>query len=266
MGIIKWTFGCVAAFRNWRKEQRIRRINAIPYGFNLGYPTGSCNDGSTVIQLRKGTEMKKPVFDQKQKHVLVFRHGPRAVVPPPGNVWDYYMMLRADAQQIAQRTIAAYFPELMPVALRCSQIPRSAQTLGFLWPALVSQIRLDRRLGNEFEEIGLWAPIDAYADAYDMLPQRQFEIQPDLVTKSGQGLFDAAKDLALEISLGKVGALCSHMPFADMCARLARLELGISENDGWLPGSGFGSGAFVHLAFDASGNIASCEYYPVPSA
>ena len=66
------------------------------------------------------------------------------------------------------------------------------------------------------------------------------------------------------LGLGKVGVMCSHMPIADAGARLARLELGITENDGWLPGSGFGSGAFVHLAFNWGGSIASCDYYPVP--
>jgi hypothetical protein len=207
----------------------------------------------------------KPIsFDPNLAHSLVFRHGPRAAVPPAGNVWDYYMGLSPKAPEIAKRTIATYFPDLVPSALRCSQIPRSAQTLGLLWPELIPQIKLDRRLGIEFEEIGQWAPIDAYANAYDMLPQRQFEIQSDLVTKSGQGLFDAASDLAQAVGVGNVGAICSHMPFADMCARLARLSLGITRNGGWLLDNGFGSGAFVHLAFEASRKLLSCEYYPVP--
>lgn len=210
-------------------------------------------------------ELKRPVFDPNHKHVLVFRHGPRAAVPPVGNVWDYYMPVDfVKGPQVAKRTREQLLPGVMPVQLRCSQIPRSSQTLYYLWPELVAKIRLDKRLGCEFDEIGRWAPIDAFPDAYNMTPQRQFEIQPDVVMDAGAGVLIASFHLAREIGAGEVGAMCSHMPFADVCAREARKLLGITENDSWLP-EGFGSGAFVHLELDLTESLVACDYYPVPA-
>lgn len=216
--------------------------------------------------------MAKIVFDPKLSHVLGFRHGPRNKIPPVGSVWDYYMMLSGKAAEIAQRTVSTYFPDLVPAALRCSQIPRSAQTLGLLWPDLVPQIKLDRRLGIEFEDVGQWAAIDQFDNAYDMTPQRQYELCPALIDKCGHNFLATARDLVATMGIGKVGAMCSHMPIADCGARFARLSLGITEGDGWLPGSGFGSGAFVHLTFGLkfAGELGpeyvltGCTYYPVP--
>jgi len=202
-------------------------------------------------------------FNPALQHVLGFRHGPRAANPPPGNVWDYWRLLSQEAPEIARKTVATYFPGLSPKALRCSQLPRSSMTLGFLWPELVSSIELDRRLGFEFENLSQWAPLDAHADAYSMTPQAQHAVQPELVDQCGLNFFDAAKDLAAVVGVGRVGAMCSHVPYADAGARQARKLLGISDGDGWLPGSGFGSGAFVHLAFK-DGTLASCDYYPAP--
>jgi hypothetical protein len=204
-------------------------------------------------------------FNSKLAHVLGFRHGPRAANPPAGNVWDYWRLVSPKAPAIAERTVKTYFPNLVPAALRCSQIPRSSQTLGLLWPDLVSQIVLDRRLGFEFEDLGNWAPIDAYPNAYDMTPQQQHAIQPELVDACGEGFFAATRDLAVRVGVGRVGALCSHVPYADAGARRARRELGITADDGWLPGSGFGSGAFLHLGFDLrAARLMHCDYYPVP--
>ena len=204
-------------------------------------------------------------FDPNLIHVLGFRHGPRAARPPAGNVWDYFRMLSPEAPAIARRTIAAYFPDLVPVALRCSQIPRSAQTLGLLWPDLVSQIKLDRRLAFEFEDLPKWAPIDEYPNAYDMTPQEQHSIQPDLVDQCGLHFVGATRVLVEVVGVGRVGVMCSHVPYADAGARLARQRLGIHENDGWLPGRGFESGAFVHFSFTADSTLVGCEYYPVPT-
>lgn len=204
-------------------------------------------------------------FDPKLAHVLGFRHGPRAARPPAGNVWDYFRGLAPEAREIAQRTVDAYFPDLRPVALRCSQLPRSSQTLEYLWPDLVPQIKLDRRLGFQFEALKMWARIDKYANAYDMTPQEQHAIIPDLVDQCGGEFLLAAYELAAIIDRGQVAAMCSHVPYADAGARLARMKLGIFENDGWLPGSGFGSGAFVHLSFNHALQIVHCEYYPVPA-
>src|SRR3989344_8054094 len=210
----------------------------------------------------------KPIsFDPKLSHVLGFRHGPRAARPPAGNVWDYHQMLSTKAPEIARLTKAVFFPDIVPVELRCSQIPRSAQTLGLLWPELIPQIKLDRRLGIEFEDIPLWKACDDMPNPYDATPQEQHAVCPDLVDQCGRNFLEVARILAGFVShlgLGKVGVMCSHMPIADAGARLARLERGITETDGWLPGSGFGSGAFVHLAFNWGGSIASCDYYPVP--
>ena len=203
-------------------------------------------------------------FKKGLAHVLGFRHGSRAQVPPPGNAWDYFMMLGEKVPEDARRIVRTYFPELVPAALRVSQIPRSAQTLFMLWPELVPQIRLDRRLGIEFEDVPQWAPCDAVSDAYNMTPQQMHELQPDLVDQCGQNFMAVADDLAKVVGAGKVGAMVSHMPIADCGARFARKRLGITEDDGWLPGKGFGSGAFVHLAYD-SGQLVSCDYYPVPA-
>ena len=209
-------------------------------------------------------------FDPKLSHVLGFRHGPRAARPPAGNVWDYHQMLSTKAPEIARLTKAVFFPDIVPVELRCSQIPRSAQTLGLLWPELIPQIKLDRRLGIEFEDIPLWSAIDGYPNAYDMTPQDQHSLCPYLVDKCGRNFLEAARVLAGfvgHVGLGHVGVMCSHMPIADCGARFARLALGITENDGWLPGTGFGSGAFVHLGFvqhycESFFDLVSCEYYP----
>ena len=203
-------------------------------------------------------------FKPTLQHVLGFRHGPRAANPPPGNVWDYWRLLSPQAPEIARLTVETNFPRLRPSALRCSQLPRSSMTLGLLWPELVSEIELDERLGFAFKDLKTWAPIDAYPNAYDMTPQAQHAIQPELVDQCGLGFFEAAKDLAAKVGVGRAGAMCSHVPYADAGARHARKLLGIREGDGWLPGNGFGSGAFVHLAFKADGMLASCDYYPAP--
>lgn len=225
----------------------------------------------------KMAKLKLIHFNPNLAHVLGFRHGPRAANPPAGNVWDYWRMVSPKAPEIAERTVKTYFPDLVPAALRCSQIPRSAQTLGLLWPNLVPKVKLDRRLAFEFENLKQWAPIDAYSNAYDMTPQEQHSIQPDLVDQCGINFFEAATSLAHAVGIGRVGAMCSHVPYADAGARHARKILGITEGDGWLPGNGFGSGAFVHLAFKSlephpsdefdlrhRHYLVSCDYYPVP--
>ena len=218
-------------------------------------------------------------FDPKLAHVLGFRHGPRAANPPAGNVWDYWRMLSPKAPTIAARTVKTYFPDLVPAALRCSQLPRSAQTLGLLWPDLVPLIKLDRRLGFEFEDLEKWAPMDAYPDAYFKTPQWAHELQPNLVDECGRNFSNAAYGLSKVVGPGNVGVLCTHVPYADAGARKARIDLGMfHENEGWLPGDGFGSGAFVHLAYKEyvphwtdevprmgdGYELASCDYYPVP--
>ena len=209
---------------------------------------------------------KAIVFASNLAHVLGFRHGPRAARPPAGNVWDYWQMVHPEKGPAdARRVVKTYFLDLVPYALRCSQIPRSAQSLGLLWPILVPQIKLDRRLAFEFEDLHIWAPSDQYPNAYDMTPQEMHAIQPGLVDECGQKFMSVARDLAELTGIGHVATMCSHVPYADAGARAARLELGITENGGWLPGSGFGSGAFVHLVFTVAGKLAHCEYYPVPT-
>lgn len=216
--------------------------------------------------------MAKIVFDPNLAHVLGFRHGPRAANPPPYNLWDYWRMLSPEAPVIAARTVKTYFPGLVPAALRCSQIPRSPATLGFLWPDLVPKIQLERRLGFEFEDLAMWAPMDAHADAYFKTPQWGHELQPGLVDQCGENFFFAARDLAEDVGEGHVGVMCSHVPYADAGARYARrlLKLG-ADIDYWLPGDGFGSGAFVHLGFELNPDrelkptkLVLCDYYPVP--
>lgn len=205
------------------------------------------------------------LFDPHLSHVLGFRHGPRAARPPDGDVWDFEMMLSEQAPAIATRTVAAYFPKLEPAMLRCSPIPRSRKTLELLWPGLSNEIEEDPRLGLRRGDEQLWKAIDVRG-AYDMTPQEMFASARGIVEGSGRSFLAAALDLAFDVGIGAVGALCSHSPFADVAARLARLELGITENDGWLPGSGFQSGAFLHLAYDARGALELCRYYPAPEA
>lgn len=211
--------------------------------------------------------MSNIVFDPDLSHVLGFRHGPRAALPPQGNAWDYYMGLSPKAADVAYDTVAYYIPQLVPAALRCSQIPRSSQTLALLFPGLIPQIKLDRRLGIEFEQIIEWAAIDAMPDVYNTTPQQQHAVCPDLVDKCGENFFNAARDLSIEVGRGNVGVMCSHMPIADAGARVANSILNqFPENDFWIPGSGFGSGAFVHFAFiPHSGALVHAQYYPVPT-
>lgn len=229
---------------------------------NIAFSPGAAASGA--VQAGPWEVRMAITFKPTLEHVLGFRHGPRAAEPPPGNVWDYWQGLSPQAPRIARKTIATYFPGLRPSALRCSQIPRSSQTLGFLWPELVPSIELDRRLGLEFEDVPLWAPTDAYPKAYKMTPQAMHAIQPELVDQCGRNFFEAAIDLAAKVGVGRVGVMCSHVPYADAGARYARKLLGISKDDGWLPGKGFGSGAFVHLAFKADGELVSCDYHPAP--
>ena len=163
--------------------------------------------------------MSAIVFDPKLAHVLGFRHGSRDQLPPAGNAWDYYRMLGPQAPEVARRTVATYFPGLVPAAQRCSQIPRSPETLRLLWPDLVSEIRLDRRLGIEFEDVPQWAPCDANPKAYEMTPQQMHALQPELVDQCGHNFLAAADDLAEVVGIGQVGVMCSHMPIADCGAR-----------------------------------------------
>ncbi|MEK7601205.1 MAG: hypothetical protein AAB480_01585 [Patescibacteria group bacterium] len=219
-------------------------------------------------------------FSPNLAHVLGFRHGPRAANPPAGNVWDYDTGLSQKAWGIARRTIDTYLPGIEPVGMSCSQIEaRSRPTLIFLWPHLAARIQMDRRLGIERHDVPKWAPCDAHPNPYSMTPQEMHALQPDLVDECGRNFLNAAYDLAVNVGLGKIGAMCSHVPFADAGARRARLKLGIKESDGWLPGKGFETGAFVHLAFGertphwtdeipfppGSKFLFSCEYYPVPA-
>jgi len=208
-------------------------------------------------------------FDPSLAHVLCFRHGPRAAPPPAGNSWDYWRMLsQPDAPAIAKRTVGTYFPDLVPAALRCSQIPRSAQTLGLLWPDLVSDIRLDRRLGIEFEDVPQWRTIDARADAYNMSAYEQYEMLPALIDLHGIESFNAGTDLATEVEAGRVGVMCSHVPIADAFARYVRKVLTFTENDCWLPVHRFEPGAFVHVGYrmlDFKYRPVFCEYHQVPT-
>ncbi len=220
-------------------------------------------------------------FDPSLAHVLGFRHGPRAANPPLGDVWDYDRGLNGEkAWKIARRTIDTYLPGIEPVAMSCSQIEaRSRPTLILLWPHLASRIQMDRRLGLERHEVPKWAPCAARPDAYSMTPQEMHALQPDLVDECGRDFANASYDLAKFVGIGKIGALCSHAPYADAGARNANLDLQkFRENDFWLPGNGFETGAFIHQAYrrriphwsdempappDAL-ELASCEYFPVP--
>ncbi len=206
-------------------------------------------------------------FDPHLAHALEFRHGPRDEAPPPFNVWDYWRLLSPKAAEIAQLMRTTYLPEgFAPDGLWCSQLPRSSQTLGIMWPKQISTIVLDRRLGIEFEDIATkWAQYDKHPDMYEWTPQRQHALDPALVDACGLGLFRAASDPAAGVGVGKVGVGCSLMPIADSAARHANKLLGLHvDNDGWLPGKGFGSGAFVHFAFTAARELVHCQYYPVP--
>src|SRR3989338_2511676 len=98
---------------------------------------------SAVPNTSKEEKMAAIKFEPNLAHVLGFRHGPRAANPPAHNVWDYWRLVdTVKGQEIARRTVATYFPNLIPAVLCCSQLPRSSQTLGFLWPDLVTAIEL----------------------------------------------------------------------------------------------------------------------------
>lgn len=234
-----------------------------------------------ITQRRVQMAKFEPIyFDPKLAHVLGFRHGPRAANPPAGNVWDYDTGLNGEkAWQIARRTFKTYLPGIEPIAIACSQIEaRSRPTLIFLWPHLASRIYTDRRLGIERHDVPKWAPCDKHPNPYSMTPQEMYALQPDLLDECGRNFANASYDLAKFVGIGKVGALCSHVPFADAGARAANRRLQkFGENDFWLPGNGFETGAFVHLTYErnwpqpgdevvnsAPYRLADCDYYPVP--
>ena len=95
-------------------------------------------------------------FDPDLMHVLGFRHCPRAARPPVGNVWDFHMGLSEKAPLIAKKTRELYFPDLIPEAMRFSQIPRSLRTLELLWPNFDGEVKKDRRLGIDESQVSEW--------------------------------------------------------------------------------------------------------------
>ncbi|HEY4522531.1 MAG TPA: hypothetical protein VJH91_02770 [Candidatus Paceibacterota bacterium] len=199
-------------------------------------------------------------FAQHLAHVLAFRHGPRERLPSDGNVWDLTADVSEEYAAIARATVAAYFPTLRPKALRCSQIKRSRTSLRHLWPALADEIIEDPRLGLTEQDLPLWKDINV-PGAYNMTPQDMMAGAPEVVGRSGKMLRAVADDLAEMVGSGNVGILCSHSPFADVAARDARIELGLRSNDGWLPGKGFESGAFLHFGYYSNGALKFCDYY-----
>ena len=203
-------------------------------------------------------------FDPKLAHVLGFRHFSRAQVPLEGDVWDFDMGLAPGAAVAARRVRTMYLPHVVPAALIKSPVSRTGDSLALLWPELASRITKDSRLGIERGEEHLWARLDALPDAYNVTPQQAYVADPDIMEKSARAYLDASFDAVKRLGAGGIVATCSHAGIADCAARMARLGFGVTENDGWLPGKGFESGGFVHLAYYV-GALVHCQYYPVPA-
>lgn len=210
-------------------------------------------------------EFRPIEFDPNLAHELDFRHGSRDTVPPARNVWDFYRGLSKKARRACIWTKAMYFPTLKPKEFRVSQLPRSSETLSCMWPESVAEFKLDRTLGIDFEEIPKWAALDAVPNTYEMSVYDQHKVLPDLIDAHGKAMFNSGKALAIQIGPGEVAVRCSHMPIADASAREANRILGKhAENNFWIPGHGFESGALSHKAFTAAGELVHCAYYPVP--
>lgn len=205
-------------------------------------------------------------FDPQLCHVLGFRHGPRLTPPPKGNVWDFTMDVSPEDAVVGARTVSTYFPHIVPAAMRCSPLPRTHTTLCNRWSDLFDQIGVDARLGILRSDIPRWNKIDAMPDAYNAIPQDYLAIDCDLMLEAGRNWLAANKSLAMIIGRGKVAVTCSHFGNADTGVYLARRNMGVMDNDGWLPGKGFQSGAFVHLSYTKDGWLVYCRYYPVPPA
>ncbi|MDO8521773.1 MAG: hypothetical protein Q7S08_00605 [bacterium] len=134
------------------------------------------------------------------------------------------------------------------------------------WPHLANRIETDSRLGIERGEEALWAKIDLLHDAYNTIPQAYFAMDPGVMFQSGHALLAASVKCATRVSMGGFGVLCTHFGILDMAIRLARLQMGVTENDGWLPGNGTQSGAFAVLSYTSQWELCHCQYYPVPVA
>lgn len=203
-------------------------------------------------------------------YARIWRHFPRAKRPPEypkSRVWQLEMGLHPDSPKIAARILNAYFPGgYEPKERRVSQIEtRSPPTLKLLNPTINLPLIRDSRLGIFPEDEPEWKVIDDLPKAYDMLPQVQHALLPELVDRCGRGVLAVARDIAFDVGLGNFGDACSHMPFADAAARLANQKLGLfAENNFWLPGDGYGSGAFTDYGYTEAGNLVECKYYSVP--